>query len=340
MNEAAADLCDEQPEPKDEVAAALEALDPPGQEALQADWPRAPTEEEWAAMSEAERAQVVARLETWLSSGALDFMAEGPTHFENKTRSWDRLKRYFSRGGRQIYVAADMAVFYPGHKAIVPDVVAILDRGPPAGESWMVAIEGKGPDWALEIHVSGDRRKDITGNVEKYAALGISEYFVFDWNSKQLFGHQLPGPGARRYQRIRPRLGRYPSAVLGLDLTVVDGELGFFHGTAQLLGADELIGQLQRLVDEQGEKAQEETEALRQQLQQAEEGRHRAEDELQRAQGGLREAVITLLSARPGGLSAADRERVLACADAARLLRWISRAVSMPAAAAAEVLDG
>lgn len=339
MNDPATSLGDEETASsgeKDEVASALAALDPPGLEAQQADWPRAPTSAEWAALSTSERAAVVARLEAWLSSDALDFMAEGPAHFENKTRSWDRLRRYFSRGGRQIYIAADMAVFYPGQRAIVPDVVAILDRGPPSGQSWMVEIEGKGPDWALEIHVAGDRRKDVSGNVEKYAALGISEYFVFDWNTKQLMGYRLPSPGARRYVKIRPRLGRYASAVLDLDLAVVDGELGFFHETAQLLGADELIGQLQRLVDEQGEKAQEEAEALRQQLRRTEE---ELLQEREARRNDLREAVLAALSARQGGLSAAERERITGCADPARLSRWLMLSISMPAAPAAEVLD-
>lgn len=44
----------------------------------------------------------------------------------------------------------------------------------------VVADEGKGLDWVLEVVCHGDRRKDLVENVKRYAALGIPEYFIYD----------------------------------------------------------------------------------------------------------------------------------------------------------------
>jgi hypothetical protein len=189
----------------------------------------------------------------------------------------------------------------------------------------MVSIEGKGIDWALEILVSGDRRKDLVKNVEKYARLGISEYFVFDFQRKVLTAYRLPGQGARggaSYQKIQPRLGRFRSQVLDLDLAVVEGELCFFQENAQLLDADELIAQLQGMVDDLSSKAQEEMEALRQELEQ---------ERLR----GLTQALFAVFAGR--GITVPDevRARILACTDPTLLEQWIPRAAVCATAAEA-----
>ncbi|WP_437947803.1 Uma2 family endonuclease [Sorangium sp. So ce296] len=62
----------------------------------------------------------------------------------------------------------------------------------------------------------------------RYARLGIPEYFVYDRLRQQVHGYRLPAPDAPRYQRIVPQMGRYSSAVLGLDLAVSGGKLQFF----------------------------------------------------------------------------------------------------------------
>lgn len=274
-------------------------------------------------MSEVERGQVVLRLETWLASGALDFMAEGPTHFDKKFKSLDRLRRHFSGGGRRIYVAADMGVYYPGETAIVPDLLAVVDAGPPQGESWFVEIEGKGLDLALEIHVAGNRRKDVEDNLVKYARLGIREYFIFDFPRRQLLAYRLEGGG---YQKVRPKGGGYRSLVLGLDVAVVEGDLCFFQDSAQLLGADDLILRLQGMVDELSVKAEEEMEALRQQVVREQEGRVRE----------LVQALFAILAARELLVPDEVRARILACADAGTLAAWLPRAAVC--ATAAEIL--
>lgn len=110
----------------------------------------------------------------------------------------------------------------------------------------MVAHEGKGLDLALEIFVPGSRRKDHERNVERYARLGIREYFIFDRGRLRLTGYRLKAPGA--YQPILPQGGQYPSDVLGLSLAVIGERLRFFVGDAEVPEAEELIDKLEGMV--------------------------------------------------------------------------------------------
>ncbi len=56
--------------------------------------------------------------------------------------------------------------------------------------AWVVSAEGRGVGWVMEVLVEGDRRKDVVGNVRRYAALGIEEYFVFDHAHKTIRGER------------------------------------------------------------------------------------------------------------------------------------------------------
>ncbi|HSO00467.1 MAG TPA: Uma2 family endonuclease, partial [Candidatus Nanopelagicales bacterium] len=126
-------------------------------------------------------------------------------------------------------------------------------------KTWVVSREGKGLDLALEVHVSGNRDKDYRLNVERYARLGIAEYFLFDAAERRVFGYRLP-PGGRVYRPILPQNGRLPSAVLGLDLSVEGDRLRFYLGEEPLSEAEELVAMLERRVDDVTERHRAEAE--------------------------------------------------------------------------------
>jgi hypothetical protein len=149
-----------------------------------------------------------------------------------------------------VYVSSELVTYYPGQPRFCPDVLAVLDVDPHARERWVVSDEGKGLDFVLEVHVSGDERKDFERNVVRYAEFGIPEYFAFDRPRARLWGWRLPEPSARTYERIVPQRGRLPSAVLGLELTAEQGRVRFYEGNAPLLFVDELVGRLEGMVDE------------------------------------------------------------------------------------------
>lgn len=208
--------------------------------------PRAPTLEQWEAMSPAEREQVLGMLPSELPRRAAP---EGDHHRIPKEKAAGALDEFFRRMGRRVYLSAELPVYYPGEPWFAPDLIAVLDVEPGPRDKWVVSAEGKGLDFVLEITLSGDRKKDLERNVARYASLGIPEYFILDLRAQRIVGHQLDPSRPRTYGSIVPQGGRWASRVLGLDLVLEAGRIRFFAGSAVLLEADEMIGRLTGMVD-------------------------------------------------------------------------------------------
>ena len=211
--------------------------------------PRAPPQDVWERLTPEERARVIDSLPSeWPVSESQP--PEGDAHFEAKVRAREVLGGFFSRIGCKLYLGSELPVYYPGEAMFAPDVIAVMDVEPHARMRWMVSAEGRGLDLALEIHVAGDRRKDLERNVERFARLGIREYFLFDRGRLKLSGWRLMGEGRRVYQPIIPQQGFYFSEVLGLELQLEGERLRFYLGRAPLPESDELITTLERMVGE------------------------------------------------------------------------------------------
>jgi len=208
--------------------------------------PRAPTLEQWEAMSDSARRQVVDALP---SEFPRLHPPEGDRHRIPKERALESLREYFRRLRRRVYLSSELPVYYPGERIFGPDVLAVLDVEPHPRERWVVADEGRGLDFVLEVHVSGDRAKDLEENVTKYARLGIPEYFVYEPTRARLFGYRLV-PGRAEYQPIVPQEGRWTSTTLGLDLAMEGQRIRFYHGSAALPEAEELIVRLGAMIDD------------------------------------------------------------------------------------------
>ncbi len=263
--------------------------------------PRAPTIEAWEALTPEERERVVESLPSeWEDA----LPPEGDRHWVPKVNARQTLQRYFSRMGRSVYVGSELGVYYPAERAFAPDVMVVLDVPSHERERWVVSAEGKGLDWALEIFVSGSRRKDFTLNVERYARLGIPEYFMFDRGRLRLSAWRLSSPGEPLYTPIVPQRGRLESKALGVEVGVVDSRLRFFVADAELPEAEELVARLERAVEgleqraeEQAARAEEETERAELEAQKRHEETQRAELEAQKrreAEKRLQEALDEL----------------------------------------------
>jgi len=258
------------------------------------DDPRAPPQDVWERMSPAERTRVVASLP---SEVPLDLHPpEGDPHRKPKEGAREALDEFFRSIGRRVYVSSELGTYYPGEPRFCPDILAVLDVETHERMSWVVSQEGKGLDLVIEIHVSGDSKKDFEINVERYARLGIPEYFVFDRPRGRIVGYRLRS-GSTSYERLVPQAGRFASGVLGLDLTVEGGMLRFYHGTAPLLFMDELVGKLNAMVaelvnarDEALRRAEEEAHRAETEARRAEELAHRVEEEARRAETEARRA--------------------------------------------------
>lgn len=217
------------------------------------------------------------------------FQPEGDPHNEPQSEVRDTLRRHFSRSGRGVYIASNLAVYYPNQPRIAPDVIVVMDVDPHPRESWVVLAEGKGLDLAIEILVHGSRTKDLRDNVKKYAGLGIPEYFVYEPLAGSLRGWHLT-EGRAEYVPILPQGGRYPSAVLGLQLSVIAGHLRFLLGEAVLPTTAEIAERLDRMLEQAVERAEAEAQ--------------RAEAEAQRAEAAERSLAEALARLRQleGGL--------------------------------------
>ncbi len=235
--------------------------------------PRAPTEAQWERMTEDERRAAVNALPSEIPRTA---PPEGDAHRLPKERALEALREWFRKKRRGIYLSAELPVYYPSETVFAPDVIAVLDVDPHPRQKWVVGVEQRGLDFALEIHVSGDAKKDREDNVVRYARLGIPEYFLFEPLRSRLVGYRLVDGRPGAYQPIVPQEGRWTSAVLGLDLAMESGRIRFFSGSAPLPEAEELILRLGSMIDEM---LQRELDALRE----LEEERRRADAATERA---------------------------------------------------------
>ncbi len=260
------------------------------------DDPRAPPMEIWESLSPEERARVVQLLPAKVP---LDLMPpEGDDHYEGKDVPRHTLRRFFKEEGRKIYLSCELSVYYAGKPRFVPDLLAVLNVEDHKRSKWVVADEGKGPDFVLEVHVAGNRTKDFELNVKRYAALGIPEYFIYDRSGSRaaLLGYRLPRAKARTYQPVIPQKGRYHSAVLGLDLKLDQGQLRFYSGPEQIPENEELLAKLQPMVDDlvarheaderEKQRAERRAEQAERRAEQAEQKLAELKAEIERLRGG------------------------------------------------------
>jgi len=280
--------------------------------AIDPDDPRAPPEDVWAALSPAERRRVVDSLPSDFPVSDAN-PPEGDPHFNAKAGVKSVLGDHFARMGRRVYLACELPVYYPGERMFAPDVLAVLDVETHERQKWVAADEGKGLDLALEVLVSGDRKKDLEENVERYATLGIPEYFVLDRGRLRLFGYRLPPSGSRVYQPIVPQGGRYTSRVLGLDLRLEGTKLRFYQGLAAVPEASEMIATLERMMDDVEGRARAAEERAEEEARKREEEARKREEEARKREEEARKRAE------------AERERDEARAEIARLKALLAK---------------
>jgi Uma2 family endonuclease len=194
--------------------------------------PRAPSREVWAGLTEAERAKWVERLGPMPDSER--FAPESDWHIEAVRTSEDSLEAFFRKRGRGVYIGRSITVYYPEERRFAPDLFVVNDVEGHRRSVWNVLVEGRGLDFALEVHWGGDKRKDAERNVEWFARLGIPEYFLFDARRTVLHGWHLAAPDDRVYTRIVPQNGRWPVRSLGLELGLWEGQPRWYDGVGMV----------------------------------------------------------------------------------------------------------
>ncbi|MYH15710.1 MAG: Uma2 family endonuclease [Gammaproteobacteria bacterium] len=127
---------------------------------------------------------------------------------------------YYEEGKPKLVVSPDVYVAYGVPKE--------TDR-----EVWKVWVEGKAPDFILEVTSKSTRKHDERKKKDIYERIGVTEYWQFDptgdYLDPILKGRALEGGRYRELELERRDGGlcRF-SEVLGLDLRLEGGCLRFF----------------------------------------------------------------------------------------------------------------
>ena len=151
----------------------------------------------------------------------------------------DALRAHF-QGRDDVYVAGDLFLYYEegNPRAVVaPDIFVVLGAPNHPRSSYMLWREPKAPDFVLEITSQSTRLQDQGTKRERYALLGVQEYFQYDstrdYLEPPLQGLRLVG---NAYQAIPATTSpegtlMLRSAVLGLELRLEEGTLRLYDPT-------------------------------------------------------------------------------------------------------------
>ena len=154
-------------------------------------------------------------------------LMEADPHANAIVEMRNKLRRHFADAGN-IYVAGSMAVYFregDPQAVVAPDVFVVLGVEKRDRRSYKLWDEGGvAPAWVIEVASPSTRRLDATSKLGTYERMGVSEYWRFDPEGRQirqgLEGWRLEGlkygPVAVRRQAGGAR--SYWSEVLGLEL--------------------------------------------------------------------------------------------------------------------------
>jgi Uma2 family endonuclease len=194
-------------------------------------------------------------------------MGETDLHIHWMIELRDILKRRYR--GQQVYVASNLLVYYEQdfpHYYVVPDVFVVKNSAPDFRRVYKVWEEGQSPHFVLEVTSASTRREDQEKKPNKYAEIGVNEYFLFDPSGEYLrpalVGHRLAGED---YTWIAAdEQGRLFSEQLNVWLRVEDSSLMLYDGDsgARLLSSAEA----EIAAEAAAEAAEEENRRLREEL--------------------------------------------------------------------------
>ena len=156
-------------------------------------------------------------------------MAETEVHGACMVYVAQALRRLFeTRGRADVYVGSNNFLYYErgNPRAVVsPDVYVVVGAGAGLRDTYLLWNEAKGPDFVLEVTSASTRRDDERRKRDVYAALGVSEYFLYDPRAEYLTpalqGFRLREGEYRALPAVTVLPGRgvaVASEVLGLEL--------------------------------------------------------------------------------------------------------------------------
>lgn len=120
-----------------------------------------------------------------------DMASPSPLHQMLATEIWQSLKNYIcSKKGKCIPMVAplDVCLDCDDKTMIQPDVLVVCDRNKIMNRCVFGA-----PDFVVEITSLSTRKKDMYLKLDKYAAAGVSEYWIVDPEKRKIIVYDLTG---------------------------------------------------------------------------------------------------------------------------------------------------
>ena len=165
-------------------------------------------------------------------------MAASDLHRYILNRTIDTLDAHFKEQP-EVYVSGDILMYYAEgdpHQVVSPDVLVTFGLGKKRRDTYLVWVEGKPPDFAMEFSSKSTYDEDLGPKADLYASLGIQDYFLYD-----AVGLYLPSPlmgytlvDDKYVPLTSDRDGGLHSVVLGLDFHVSDEGLGLYDPVAEV----------------------------------------------------------------------------------------------------------
>ena len=154
--------------------------------------------------------------------------------------------QYYFRHQENVYVSGHLFIYYEKgvpDAVVSPDVFVIKGVSNKKRRIYKVWEEdNKVPNWVLEVTSASTRYTDTESKPQKYADMGVAEYFQYDPTGDYLQPQQLQGFRLvnGKYESIVPEFGQegvlsIPSEVLGLQLHLISGSLRFYDPVTKKL---------------------------------------------------------------------------------------------------------
>jgi Uma2 family endonuclease len=191
-------------------------------------------------------------------------MAETDIHIDQIIDLRKALQAYY-RDEPEVYVSGNIFIYYlenDTREQVSPDLFVVKGVQKHRRRYYQVWVEGKAPDFVLEVNSKSTKKEDINYKYELYEQiLKVPEYFLFDPTGKYLhppvLGYRL---ASGRYSPIEEIGGRLHSEELGLEFQVERGTLPETPESLWVLRVYDPITEAKLLTpDELGEELQRET---------------------------------------------------------------------------------
>jgi len=144
-------------------------------------------------------------------------MGETDKHVKQLARLLDVLEAHFDYSP-DVYVSGNNMMYYEEgnpRKRVCPDLYITLGIPKRERRSYRIWVEGKAPDFILELLSGETSRRDFGFKKKLYQnVFQTKEYFLYDPDTEELYGYRLT---ENRYRLVKPNTdSRFFSSVLEL----------------------------------------------------------------------------------------------------------------------------